>query len=778
MMKNMLVGLMGLALSGCVGLSRPGVFDVRDYGAKGDGVVKDTAAIQAAIDAAHDAGGGEVFLGAGTYLSGSIFLKSNVDFHLGAGATLLGSPDKEDYNALDVCPQNSASKNESSFGAHLILCLEQENVTVRGPGKIDGNSSKFLLNPETGKVWGYNPRWQWAGQGVIPWRPSQMLYFVESRNLRIQDLELKDSTYWSCFLFGCEQVAVRGLYIHNERRKFHTHNGDGIDIDCCQHVTVSDCRIDTADDCITLRANVDPLKKKRDCAYITVDNCTLSTPCNCVRVGVGQGRVHDAVFSNITVEGARTAVNFVSAWSAKSTKGVDFRNIRFMNWTVDCRILLHMYGGGLAPGVTRQAEFDGVSLVGFSGTAPDICQIKGLPNMPFRNILLRDIDVPTVVRVENAENVKVDGGQLKAIFPDHVFEARAFGAKGDGVAKDTAAIQKAIDTASAAGGGTVRLAKGTYLSGTLYLKNDVDFCVDEGATLKASPDRADYCAADAFPQNYASKYDNTSGGHLLVAVGCTNVTVRGPGVIDGNAAAFLVDPKTGRQYEGWKKGIPWRPGQMIYIVDSKYVRLDGANLRNSPYWSCFLLNCDTVTVRACTIRTERERFRTWNGDGLDIDRCSNVYVANCDFDTEDDSITLRASTANRLAAPQDCHNVRVTQCRFSSACNAIRVGVGEGVIRDCHLSKLGIDKTRKAICLVSAYSKGSRGVDIRNVTFEDIDVDCETCVDLGYRHATASEIRDITFRDIRGMAKKPNLIENKRAFENIVFDGYRVKEAK
>ena len=353
------------------------------------------------------------------------------------------------------------------------------------------------------------------------------------------------------------------------------------------------------------------------------------------------------------------------------------------------------------------------------------------------------------------------------------FDVRDFGAKGDGVTKDTAAIQRAVDAANAAGGGTVALPEGTYVSGTVYLKSNVEFGLARGAVLKASADRADYCAAEAFAQNYASAADNTSGGHLLVAVCCTNVTVRGPGTIDGNSAAFLVDPKTGRPYEGWKRGIPWRPGQMVYVVDSRIVRFEGVNLVNSPYWSCFILNCDVVTVRDCTIRTERKRYRTWNGDGLDIDRCSNVCVTGCDIDTEDDSITLRASSAARLASPQDCHGVMVRDCKLSSACNAIRVGVGEGVVRDCSLANLSITNTRKAICLVSSYSKGSRGVDIHDIRFSDIDVDCETLADIRYRHATETEIRDITFSNIRGAAKKPNEIED--GLKGIVFDACQVR---
>ena len=104
------------------------VWNVRDYGAKGDGVAKDTAAVQRAVDACAGAGGGEVLLPKGTYLSGSVFLKSGVDFHLAEGATLKGSPDPADYNALDVAPQNwgRLGSGDNISGGHLVLCIEQK----------------------------------------------------------------------------------------------------------------------------------------------------------------------------------------------------------------------------------------------------------------------------------------------------------------------------------------------------------------------------------------------------------------------------------------------------------------------------------------------------------------------------------------------------------------------------------------------------------------------------------------------------------------------------
>jgi len=326
------------------------VFNVRDYNALGDGQTKDTVALQQAIDSCSGNGGGTVVVPPGTYVTGSLFLKSNVDFYLMEGAVLLGSPDKEDYNRADVCPQNETSANESSFGAHLILCIEQQNVTLRGPGRIDGNRDRFLVD-ENGVPY--------PGQDKIPWRPSQMIYFVESDNIRVQDIELTDSTYWTSLFHGCTHVFIRGVQIKNSRFP-HTHNGDGIDIDCCEYVTISDCQIDSADDCITLRGHVAPLKTPRPCRYVTVSNCVLSTPCNCFRFGVGDGEVNNINISNIVIETSRTAFNFVSCWQ-EGGRGVDISNIRISNICVDCEVLIHMYYQYATETVIRNIDIDGVS---------------------------------------------------------------------------------------------------------------------------------------------------------------------------------------------------------------------------------------------------------------------------------------------------------------------------------------------------------------------------------------------------------------------------------
>ena len=358
-----------------------------------------------------------------------------------------------------------------------------------------------------------------------------------------------------------------------------------------------------------------------------------------------------------------------------------------------------------------------------------------------------------------------------------VLSIKDCGAVADGVTLDTQAIQSAIDQVSSSGGGTVLVPSGVYLTGSIWLKDNVNLHLEAGAVIKGSPDINDYCAADCCPQNEAEIGwgDYMSGGHLILGVEVNNVSITGRGRVDGNSDAFMLD-ENGKCWSE-KSKIPNRPGQMIWFVDSKDIKVKDVEIADAPYWSLFILNCEDVKVEGCYVHTKRKEYHTFNGDGIDIDRCKNVTVSNCRIDTSDDCITLRASTAHRLQNPMDCELVTVTKCNLSSSCNAIRLGVGEGNIHDAVLSDITITDTKQAFNIVGAYVKGNRGTDIYGIRFNNIKVEAKELVRIHHMYSPQASIRDIIFNGITGTAPDVSHIWAKQAapFKNIVFRDVNVR---
>ena len=373
---------------------------VKDFGATGDGATLDTKAVQDAIEYVAANGGGLVTVPKGIYLCGSIWLRSKVELHLDEDAVIKGSPNIRDYCAADCCPQNEAEIGWGDYisGGHLILGVGVSNVTLSGKGRIDGNSDAFLLDSQ-GKPY--------SNKSLVPARPSQMVWFVDSSEITIKDIELADSPYWSCFLHNCNKVYVSGCSVHTRRKDYHTFNGDGIDIDRCQDVTVSNCTIDTSDDCITLRASgAHLLEKPQDCARVRVENCVLSSTCNAIRIGVGEGHIHDAVLSGISISDTNIAFNIVGAYS-KSERGPDRDNIMIRDIKVEAQELLRIHHMRSKSCSIRDITFDCVS-----GTAPNVSHIWAKMAAPFQNIVFKKVDVPALYERVNA-SVTLDGGSFK-----------------------------------------------------------------------------------------------------------------------------------------------------------------------------------------------------------------------------------------------------------------------------------------------------------------------------------------------------------------------------
>jgi hypothetical protein len=274
----------------------PGVFDPRQFGAKGDGIALDSPAINACIDACTQAGGGIVYLAPGRYLSGTVVLKSNTTLYLEAGATLLGSTRINDY-LLEPGPPLMSDADQN----HLIFARDAENVTLCGPGLIDGQGASYW------KASGHAPLPEedaWADVIAHGWtksgqRPSPMLEFVNCKWLRIEDLRIENAAGWTMRPINCREVFIRGISVKNS---VHGPNTDGMDITGCTNVFVSDCSIDTGDDAICLKSENpyggEPLLTRN----VVVTNCVLSTCCNGFKLGTGtQGGFENITFSNSVI---------------------------------------------------------------------------------------------------------------------------------------------------------------------------------------------------------------------------------------------------------------------------------------------------------------------------------------------------------------------------------------------------------------------------------------------------------------------------------------------
>ena len=261
------------------------MINVKDFNAKGDGLADDTAAIQAALDTREI-----VFFPPGIYNSNTIYLRSGGGLHLEEGAVLRALADKTKCNPDNFPPQNAVFASEYVSGAHFIIAHECENLTLSGKGAIDGNYQAVfdinVLNPQKSK-----PKYAFP-----EWRMGQMIFFCRCKKITVKDLRFENAQYWNCFFHDCEDVYVSGLTIRGDKK---VQNTDGLDVDCCRHVLIENCDINTGDDCVAVRANERPLGYHAPCEDIEVRNCRFSTVTCCIRLGVGQGIIRNCRFHDL-----------------------------------------------------------------------------------------------------------------------------------------------------------------------------------------------------------------------------------------------------------------------------------------------------------------------------------------------------------------------------------------------------------------------------------------------------------------------------------------------
>jgi hypothetical protein len=283
---------------------------VRDFGAKGDGVTLDTAAIQAAIDAATGEGGGTVHLDPGSYLIGTITLKDNVTLNVGQGARILGSTSPADYPGPLLSP---GMKDYVEHDYCLIHARGASHISLTGEGCVDGQGGAFKAGTE-----GFNFEDFSAAPDAKPFIRPSLLGFQGCTNVEISDLTLQHAAAWCCNLDGCKDLRIRGVRLHNRANQ----NNDGFDVCNCEDVTISDCHIDCGDDAIALKGGGQ---------RIVVTNCIISTRWAAVRIGPESLNP----FRDITVSNCVIHDTYGAAIKIQEVEGGVMENISFDNLEMD-----------------------------------------------------------------------------------------------------------------------------------------------------------------------------------------------------------------------------------------------------------------------------------------------------------------------------------------------------------------------------------------------------------------------------------------------------------
>ncbi|MCC6696035.1 MAG: glycoside hydrolase family 28 protein [Candidatus Hydrogenedentes bacterium] len=283
--------------------------------------------------------------------------------------------------------------------------------------------------------------------------------------------------------------------------------------------------------------------------------------------------------------------------------------------------------------------------------------------------------------------------------PPNGYPVKTYGAAGDGATKDTAAVQKAIDTCAANGGGTVYFAPGTYLCGSLHLRTGVTLWLDNGATIKGSPIKADYDPYEELGFENDSDHE-TSYFHFALIWGedIERIGILGSGTIDGNSQ---------------KRGGP----KPIALKRCRFVDIKGISIVNAPNYCISLLGTDDVTIDGVTIRNAY-------CDGIDPDCSRNVRISNCHIESWDDAIVPKASFS--LGERRSTENITVTNCILSTHCNGFKLGTESGgdfkriAVSNCVITGIKEQPAISGIALESVDGSNLDGVVVSNITMVNV----------------------------------------------------------
>ncbi|WP_135305538.1 glycoside hydrolase family 28 protein [Haloarcula amylovorans] len=404
-------------------------YNVRDYGAIGDGETLDTVSVQDAIDECTEAGGGTVCVPAGDYRVGTIQLKSNVALFLASGATLIGSTEEEDYHSGGT-PMTS-----------LLVSKGAENIAIRGDGVIDAQGSEFMdmndvftpshdpaaMTAEHSARQGedyLDPKWGTEDGPVRPleWRPDRVLYFHECDRVKIQGVTIQNAPNWTLHFLGCKDLRITGINIYNDLR---IPNTDGINPDLCENIHISDCTVITGDDAICPKAT-EGLGYEGSLENLTVTNCILRSRSSAIKFGSATAHdIENCTFENIIVRGSNRGL------AIQHRDSGSIRNISFSNIVVETQLHTgHWWGKAEPIWVTSIPRHEGhdigsvenIRFTNVNATSESGIVVYGTPESRIRDVELDGVSVA----VTDSAKSDASGGNFDfrptSLFPP-VFES-------------------------------------------------------------------------------------------------------------------------------------------------------------------------------------------------------------------------------------------------------------------------------------------------------------------------------------------------------------------